>query len=214
MRWKRRRRPPARRKRAFRAVRLVLVLCALWALCWEWGLSALSPELVEEAARGYVLECLAQAVEEEMAQGEDAYIQVERDGKGQITAASANPYALNRLKAGVLERLSKSLNGRREVKVPLGSLTGLRLLNGRGFCVPVRMAFEGSANLRFDTEFATAGVNQSLHRVTMTVTAQAYSQSRRFEAGVEESTSTVLAETLVVGPVPSLALAGVKGGQD
>ena len=74
--------------------------------------------------------------------------------------------------------------------------------------MPVRMAFEGSANLRFDTEFTTAGVNQSLHRITMTVTAYAYSQSRRFEAKVEESTSTVLAETLVVGPVPSLALAG------
>jgi hypothetical protein len=147
-----------------------------------------------------------------MAGEESPYIQVERDGKGQITAASANPHALNQLKARVLERLSQSLNGRREIKVPLGSLTGIRILNGRGFCVPVRMAFEGSANLRFDTEFATAGVNQSLHRITMTVTAYAYSQSRRFEAKVEESTSTVLAETLVVGPVPSLALAGGKGG--
>ena len=198
MRWKRRRRPPARHKRAFGAVGLALLLCALWTLCWERGLAALSPELIEEAARGYVLECLTQAVEEEMAGEESPYIQVERDSKGQITAASANPHAL----------LSQSLNGRREIKVPLGSLTGIRILNGRGFCVPVRMAFEGSANLRFDTEFTTAGVNQSLHRITMTVTAYAYSQSRRFEAKVEESTSTVLAETLVVGPVPSLALAG------
>ncbi len=208
MRWKRRRRPPARHKRAFGAVGLALLLCALWTLCWERGLAALSPELIEEAARGYVLECLTQAVEEEMAGEESPYIQVERDGKGQITAASANPHALNQLKARVLERLSQSLNGRKEIKVPLGSLTGIRILNGRGFCVPVRMAFEGSANLRFDTEFTTAGVNQSLHRITMTVTAYAYSQSRRFEAKVEESTSTVLAETLVVGPVPSLALAG------
>ena len=67
MRWKRRRRPPARHKRAFGAVGLALLLCALWTLCWERGLAALSPELIEEAARGYVLECLTQAVEEEMA---------------------------------------------------------------------------------------------------------------------------------------------------
>lgn len=57
MRWKRRRRPPARHKRAFGSVGLALLLCALWTLCWERGLSALSPELIEEAARGYVLEC-------------------------------------------------------------------------------------------------------------------------------------------------------------
>ena len=42
----------------------------------------------------------------------------------------------------------------------------------------------------------------------MAVTARAYSQSQRFEALVEEHTETVLAETVVVGEVPNVALTG------
>lgn len=188
---------------------MVLVLlagCSLVLLCCEKGLGSLSPELTEEVARGYVRECLTQAVEEELAQNEGPYIQTQRGADGEITGAVADAGALNALKTGIQERLTQTLNGRASAQVPVGSLTGLALLNGRGPGVPVRMAFEGCADLRFDTEFTTAGVNQSLHRVTLTVEARVYSQSRRFSTYVEEATSTVLAETVLVGPVPQVAV--------
>ena len=40
----------------------------------------------------------------------------------------------------------------------------------------------------------------------MTVWAQVYSQSKRFSVSAQESTATVLAETLVVGEVPQAAV--------
>ena len=208
MRSRKRPRGPSSRRRARRLVLCGLALCAALVFWCERGLGSLSPELAEEAARGYVLESIAQAVEGELENGEGLYIQVERDGSGQVTGAVADAAALNRLRAGVLERLAGLLNGKAQVGVPVGSLTGITLLNGRGFRVPVHMQFDGSADLRFDTEFSSAGVNQSLHRVTMTVEARVYSQSRRFAASVEESSATVLAETVVVGPVPPLAVVG------
>lgn len=204
----RHRRLPAGRGRLRRVVPVLVFLCGLGCWLMEGCLSSLSPELTEEVARGHVLESLNQAVEGRL-EPDGAYIRLERDDMGNITAASADSDALNRLKAGVLEDLGQSLNGRAGASVPVGSLTGVGMLNGRGFPIPVCMAFEGSADVRFDTEFMSAGVNQTLHRITMTVTARVYSQSRRFSACVEESTSTVLGETVVVGPVPELAV--VKG---
>ena len=135
----------------------------------------------------------------ELENGEGSYITVERDKEGQVTGVVADTAGLNRLKAGILERLGRELNGRARVGVPVGSLTPIALLNGRGFPVPVAMQFEGSADLYFETEFLSAGVNQSLYRLTMRVEAQAYSQSRRFSAQVAEASETVLAETVVVG---------------
>ena len=202
--------PPAGRRRFCRVALVVLLAGSLVLLGCEQGLGSLSPELTQEVARGYVQECLTKAVEEELAENEGPYIQAERDADGRVTAAFADTQALNALKTGIQGRLARALNGRAGAQVPLGSLTGIALLNGRGPGIPVRMAFEGCADLRFDTEFTTAGLNQSLHRVTLTVEARVYSQSRRFSAYVEESTSTVLAETLVVGPVPQVAVG--RGG--
>lgn len=200
------RRRPSRQRRFSRGVLAVLAVCtAVLGFC-EKGLGSLSPELTEEVARGYVRECLTQAVEQALTENGGPYIQAERGEDGRITAAFADAEALNALKVSIQERLGKTLNGRSSGRVPLGSLMGIALFNGRGPEIPVRMAFEGCADVGFATEFTTAGVNQSLHRVTLTVEARVYSQSRRFTAYVEEATSTVLAETVLVGPVPEVAL--------
>ena len=84
----------------------------------------------------------------------------------------------------------------------MGSLTGVGLFNGRGFPVPVKLQLEGSAVVEFSTEFTGAGLNQTCHRLMMTVRARAYSPSKRFETSVETEAATVLAETMVVGEVP------------
>ena len=204
-------RPFPRRYRKGKGRRWVLGLVLLAVLgtvaCSEWGLKGISPELTQEAARGYVLEQVAQAVEEELAQEQGPFVTVERDGQGQVSLVSAQPERLNQLRAGIMERLGKALRGRATVYVPAGSLTGVGLLNGRGFPVPITLGLEGSAEVEFSTELLSAGVNQTCHRLVMTVRARAFSQSQRFETSVEAETGTVLAETMVVGQVPEVSVA-------
>lgn len=169
----------------------------------EWGLGSISEELTQEAARAYVLAQVNQAVEEALAQPRP-FVTIERDGEGEPVAVQADTAALNELRLQVL--VEESLNGSVTVEVPVGSLTGVALLNGRGIPVPLTLGMEGSADLSFQTEFVSAGINQSCHRVTMVVKAQGFSQSRRFETQVEVETSTVLAETVLVGAVPEGAV--------
>lgn len=197
-------RRPARWGRA-RGLLAVLAALALGITALsELALSAVTPELTQEAARGYMLDCVAQAVEAELEADPAPFVTVEREAAGQVALLSADPERLNRLRAGVLERLSHSLRGQVTVYVPVGSLTGVGLFNGRGFPVPVRLRLEGSAEAEFSTDLLSAGVNQTCHRLTLTVRARAYSQSRRFETLAETESVTVLAETMVVGEVPQL----------
>ena len=206
-------RSTARRKKRLRRLPLVMflaVLLGVGAIFSEWGLSSISPELTEEAARGHLLSCIQRAVDHALAGQESPFSQASCDSQGRVTAVSADAGALNRLKGDILEELERSLNGRASVGVPVGSLTNIALLNGRGFSVPVRLNFEGSADVSFQTELLPAGINQSCHRITMTVRVQAYSHSQRFPVHVAETSSTVLAETVLVGTVPETAV--VKTG--
>lgn len=177
----------------------------------EAGLGGVSSELTQEAARGYILDSVTQAVQAELDAETESFVTVQKSEAGGVSLVTADAQRLNRLKAGVLERLAPALRGQATVYVPVGSLTGVGLLNGRGFPVPIKLRLEGSAVVEFSSDFASAGVNQTCHRLVMTVRAQAYSQSRRFETAVEAETSTVLAETLVVGEVPKL-MTGQKEG--
>lgn len=185
---------------------MAILVVAGMALFSEWGLSSISPELTQEAARGYLLSCVNEAIEAEVEEESMSFVTVERDQEGKICGVSTNTAALNGLRVRVLSRLEDSLNGSVTVKIPAGSLTEIALLNGRGFPVPLKLWMEGVADLSFQTEFTSAGINQSCYRVTMTVSVQAYSQSKRFSVQVEEETSTVIAETVVVGTVPDAAV--------
>ena len=178
----------------------------LWGILSETGLSSVTQELTETVTRGYLLSAMQQAVKEELQGEERNFVAVNRTGSGEISAVSADITALNDLKAGVLTRLSKSLNGKATAHIPIGSLTSIGIFNGRGPKVPVKLKLEGTADIAFRTEFSSAGINQSCHRITMTVTATVYSQSNRFEAHVTDATETVLAETVLVGEVPHAAL--------
>ena len=202
-----RRRTAKRKPSGFhRFLALGLALMLAWELLCEAGTRFISQELVEEAVQHYLRGAVNQAVSAELSDGESAFAAVSQTVDGRVAGVTADAAALNKLKIGVLERLEKTLNGRMKTSVPIGSLTKLGILNGRGPGIPLRLNIHGSADVTFDTEFTSAGLNQSCHRVTMTVRVQAYSQSRRFEAAIEAETSTVLSETVVVGTVPQAAL--------
>lgn len=139
-------------------------------------------------------------------EGEPSFVSVESDETGKPVTVYTDAAALNQLRARMLSRLEETLNGSVTVEIPAGSLTNIALLNGRGFPVPLTLRMESSADLSFQTEFVSAGINQTCHRITMTVKVQTYSQSKRFETQAEVETSTVLAETVLVGVVPDRAL--------
>ncbi len=192
-----------------KVILFVAALFAAWTGLSEAGLSSVSQELTLEAARGYVLASVNRAIEEELAEQEADLVTVERTGDGQVSSVSANAESLNALRSGILTRLEKLLNGKATAYVPIGSLTGVGVLNGRGPQVPITLKLEGAADISFQTEFDSAGINQSCHRITMIVKTRAYSQSQRFSAQVEEESATVLAETVVVGKTPEM-LVGAK----
>lgn len=185
----------------------IAVICLLFFLPFaafsEWGLSAVSEELTQTAAKKYVISAVNRAVKESLkdSRGEELSL-ITRDDAGNVVSVQANTYVLNNFKASLSERMQKELNGNARVGIPAGSFTGLRVLNGRGFDVPMRLNLEGNADISFESGFIGAGVNQTCHRITLKVVVSAVSQSASFGASTEYETNIVLSETVIVGTVP------------
>ena len=60
----------------------------------EWGMGSVSQELTQEAARGYALSCVNQAVESALEESGE-FVTVERDEQGNPLAVHTDTTALN-----------------------------------------------------------------------------------------------------------------------
>lgn len=183
------------------------ILFSVWCALSELGLSMVSQQLTEEMLRSFISKKINIAVSDELNERESSFITLSHSQNGEISSVKINATELNSLKGGIIKKLTKALNGTASFHVPIGSLTGCAVLNGRGPNVPIKLSLNSSVNVSFQTELSSAGINQSCHRITMTVTAESYSSSKRFAAVAKEISSTVLAETVLVGVVPEVALA-------
>lgn len=150
---------------------------------------------------------ISTAVNEAVTRGEVEYerlITFQKDNEGRITAISSNMAEFNRLQtlidADVLDRLTDVSTS--TLRVPLGTLSGLTLLSGRGPAVEVRMQSVGSASSRFENEFTSAGINQTKHRIVLTVNVSVSILLPGFQTATQVSGTYVVAETVIVGSVP------------
>ena len=141
------------------------------------------------------------------------FVNITTDGAGNVTALTSNTAANSRFKRQVVEAVTRQLatldsDG---LGIPLGTLTGQPLLSGKGPSVRVRVDSVGEVTAGYDNSFTAAGVNQTLHRVSLDITATV----RLFLPGkilpVSVSSSVCVAETVIVGETPNTYLNLEKG---
>ena len=134
----------------------------------------------------------------------DNLVEIHRDGNGNIAALTANMREMNRLKTGLLTILDDDLYNISddEIAIPIGNLTGVQLLSGRGPSVPVKIVAVSSSDASFRGEFTDAGINQTIHKIMMDVSLDLIVLLPSGTVTAEVSTEVCVAETVLLGPVP------------
>ena len=139
--------------------------------------------------------------------GEVAYDQlmnVRMDENGQVALLSANTMRLNQLadKAGsAAQRMLQSMASER-VAVPLGAVLGMTLFAGAGPDIPVSIVPIGSITTNFETEFEASGINQTRHKIYLTVTANIRIVIPTGAQTTQVTVNMLAAESIIVGAVP------------
>lgn len=138
------------------------------------------------------------------------------NGEGEITSVQSNTVNINRLKANVNESVEREI-GRlsdMDIRIPIGTLLGVELLHGKGFTVGMSVKPVGYADLNIISEFADAGINQTLHRIVIEISADVDALIPGYRSRVTVKTSIVAAETVIIGRVPDAYTHVVTGSGD
>ena len=124
---------------------------------------------------------------------------------GSVRAVKSNAVAINKVKVDFLARLQSEIakNGQElSVSVPLGTLLGSEYTLGMGPQVRFKVQFSTTFNAALKSEFLNAGVNNTLHRISLTVSGVIYILIPWSRCEKTVTTDYVLSETVIAGAVP------------
>ena len=188
----------------------LLFLVVLTLLLLGFVRVRIMPELLQLAQARASAESSSRIVESisrQMSSGNlryDRIICFEKDYEGKITALKTNMQQANLLKNQVLSDLNGEITGvtSQELGIPAGNLLLPALFAGRGPRIPVRILAVRSSEAEFISHFTQAGINQTLHRLSMQVKVQGIALVLGRIQTFSASGTVLVAETVIVGQVP------------
>lgn len=183
----------------------LLVAAALGFAGLEACIRPLAIETAAIEAKKFATETVQTAVQQELAKEGAAYAQlvhIARGEDGAVRAISSDAAAQSALQARLTLAVQRAAGVYKDVGVAAGTLTGWALLHGRGPKVPLRITLNGSARAQILSNFDSAGVNQTRHRLTLRMTVELCTFLMGDADTRQISVDVPLAETIIVGEVP------------
>lgn len=151
---------------------------------------------------------LNEAISNELANEETDYsklVTLSTNGDGEVISVESNVVNINKLKTGIISRLEREIArlSSYNLEIPIGTLLGIQMLHGKGFKIGMTVEPIGMASASIISEFVSAGINQTLHRIVIEITTSVDSIIPGFSTRVPVTTSVIAAETVIVGRVPN-----------
>ena len=137
----------------------------------------------------------------------DYFVSFEKTDGGEVTAISSNMARINALSAHILDQVvGATENHTLTVEIPIGNLTGISLLMGRGPKVPVQIIVLTSSRVEFNNNIISAGINQTKHQINLEVIVDIDVLIPWETESAQVVTEVLIADTIVVGRVPDTYL--------
>lgn len=138
--------------------------------------------------------------------GYNSLVSIKRNADGNIVSIETDAMQINLLKSRINSAVAKNLSGlsAKELGIPIGTLTGLALLNGRGPKISTVISVTGSAETSFFDKFDDAGINQTRHQLFLKTTATMLIVFPGETVTAAYTYTTLVAETIIVGKVPTM----------
>ena len=206
---------PPRKRRWYSSFLITLAVGLLFAWTAVSFLEARLRPIVEEAASAQLRNLITAVIESavaadlsERAVGYSDFVSVQRDDSGAITALSADTAGMNLLRSELVEQVLEALDGVdvSVIEIPLGSLFDSEVVWARGPAIRARAMWVGTVSAEFESEFSSAGVNQTIHRIWLEVSVPVTLLLPGGKLEVPVDTRVSVAETVIVGQVPDTYL--------
>lgn len=193
-----------KRKRAGVILIILLLLSVVYYFFDAALFSAMGPLAKNKAETAATAAIESAVCDLDMIRDAENLTDILRDADGKILSMSTDTKKLAAFRAQLTEALTKELDDfRLQLQIPLGSVIGRGMLSGRG--ILLKLYVIGTGGLFVDTEsvFESAGLNQTCHRVYVTVSTEFTLLYHGKTEMVTVSTKVLASETVIVGEVPN-----------
>ncbi len=194
-------------RRSVRVIALLTVIVTLLMMLFRRKYN----EPIQELAQVQIMNCTSDlindAIDRQIEEGQinyDRIVYFEKDLNGRITALKTNMSEVNRLKTNTLDTINDEILAldATDLGIPLGSLFLPEFLSGKGPAIPVQIIAIRNSDASFSSSFSHAGINQTLHQLSMAVSVDVSVLVLGETASFTISSEVVVAETIIVGDVP------------
>lgn len=187
----------------------LILLLAFFALRSKYRSIVL--ELAETQVKNATSDLTNDAIAKQIAAGDiqyDRIVYFEKDLNGRITALKTNMSEVNRLKTDILNIINDEILAldTSDIGIPLGSIFLPELFSGKGAAIPVHILTIRNSEATFRSDFTQAGINQTLHQLTMEVSIDVSVLVLGTTDSFTIASEVVVAETVIVGDVPETYL--------
>ena len=201
---------PRQRRGLPLALLFILAILCLFLAAVAVFLKDLSSQIAVSDASDIVTVQINNAIADIMAEQDysgDYFVSFEKSATGEVTAISSNMARINALSARILHQVVGATENRTiEIGIPVGNLTGISLLMGRGPNIPVQIIVLTSSRVEFNNSIVTAGINQTKHQINLEVIVDIDILVPWGTENAQVVTEILIADTIVVGQVPDTYL--------
>ncbi|WP_299996688.1 sporulation protein YunB [uncultured Clostridium sp.] len=138
----------------------------------------------------------------------DDIINIEKDSDGNITMIRADTVKQNYLASQVVLKCDKRLSELEDlgIKIPLGYLTNNIMFYNMGPKITVKMQQVGNITTSYESEFESAGINQTRHRIYLNLKATMKVIVPFNSKEVDVVCQIPVSDTIIVGKIPETSI--------
>ena len=165
-------------------------------------------KLSEEKIKSFTTQAVNLASQEIITQGYkySDFVSVSKDSNGNVTLIETNSVLMNVLARNMALKAQEKIEEieNQGVDIPIGSLSGIAFLAGRGPDINIEIVPVGTVNAYFVSEFQRAGINQTIHKLALNVSAEMTVLIPGRDCNVVSDTYVLMTESIIVGAVPDV----------
>lgn len=133
------------------------------------------------------------------------FIRIHKDGDGRIIMLESNMININNVISDVANKIQKHIDSTQDedIGINIGSFTGISILSGRGYKIPIRISTIGNVKTNVKSEFIEKGINQTLHKIYLEIECEINILTPFNTINETVKNQMVIAENVIVGNIPN-----------
>ncbi len=188
----------------------VLIVCTILSIVFSFMVNPVIMDTVEIKSKALATRAMNHAIADVVMNSiiYDELVNIVSDEFGNISMIQANSLEVNNLSKDLAQACEERIVefGKAGISIPLGTFTGIPLFVGRGPRISVKMTPVGSVVCKFVSDFETAGINQTVHKIYVAINATVAVVMPLSTRSFKAEQQVLISESVIVGQVPEVYL--------